>query len=158
MGTLCASGGAVEIEAPAETIHQALSFVAEGWGGQWKDEGPGGELWIPVNAGLRRGFWHGTVDIEPLPADTGASRLRVEQKDQQMQVNRGAAMILLFGAVGGVVAALWPFFPVLVQLGPFALVLAIAAWLLVSSRIRNSGLEEFFEAVEAVATNEESPG
>ena len=155
MGTLEPGGGAIEIEATAETIHQALSFVAEEWGGQWKDDGDGGELWIPVNAGLRRGFWHGAVEIEALPADTAACRLRVEQKDSQMQVNRGAAMILFFGAAGGVVAVLWPFFPALIQLGPFALVLAIAAWLLVSSRIRNSGLEEFFEAVEAVSTAEE---
>jgi hypothetical protein len=158
MENLGANGGTLEIEAPTEAVHTALNLVAEGWGGQWKDEAPGGELWIPVNSGLRKGFWHGTIDVEALPADTGACRLRVEQRDQQMQVNRGAAMILLFGAVGGVVAILWPFFPALVQLGPFGLVLAIAAWLLVSSRIRNSGLEEFFRAVEAVATGAEAAG
>ena len=150
------NGTAVEIDASAEAVHAALNLVAEEWGGQWKDEASGGELWIPASAGLRRGFWHGVIDIEALPADAGGCRLRVEQKDQQMRVNRGAAMILLFGAAGGVVAMLWPFFPVLIQLGPFGLVLAIAAWLLVSSRIRNSGLEEFFEAVEAVAASEET--
>ena len=137
----------IRIAASPETVTRALAQAAEEWGGHWKAEGGRGELWIPVSAGLRKGYWHGGVETEVAGPDEKSSQLRVEPKDVRLQINRGAAMILFFGAAGGVVAMLWPFFPALLQIGPFAIVLAIAAWLLVSGRLRNSGLEEFLETV-----------
>ena len=147
-------GDSIEISASVEAVGHALKQAAEEWGGQWKVSADGGELWIPVSAGLRRGYWRGDVLLAPSPSSPGLILLTAEAKDLQMHVNRGGALILLAGAAGGIVAVLWPFFPALLEIGPMALVLAIAAWLLVSSHIRNSGLEEFLETVDAIAGSE----
>ncbi len=141
----------IEIDASAEVVSRALDQAAGEWGGKWEAAGDGGELWIPVSAGLRRGYWSGSILVAASPSSPGGVRLSVEPKDVRLRVNRGGAIIMLFGALGGVVAVVWPFFPSLLHLGPMAIVMAIAAWLLVSAHIRNSGLEEFLETVEAIA-------
>ncbi len=144
----------IEIDASVEAVGRALKQAAEEWGGQWEVSADGGELWIPVSAGLRRGYWRGDVLFAPSPSSPGRIRLTAAAKDLELHVNRGGALILLVGAAGGIVAVLWPFFPALLEIGPMALVLAIAAWLLVSSNFRNSGLEEFLEAVDGIAESE----
>jgi hypothetical protein len=78
--------------------------------------------------------------------------LTVEQSRQW--VNRSAMVVLLFGGVGGLIVALWPFFPGLMPLLPVAVVLAIAAWLLVVARLRNSNPEDFLKLVAEI---EKSP-
>jgi hypothetical protein len=73
----------------------------------------------------------------------GASRATLDVNGSQWTVNRTAVGILLSGALGGVVLILLPFFPQLLQLMPIAVMLSLAAWFLVVSRLRSSGLEEF---------------
>ena len=63
--------------------------------------------------------------------------------------------VLAFGALGGIVAMLWPFFPGLLKVAPLAAVLAVVAWLMVAGRLRNSGLEEFVEALQATAETDD---
>ena len=63
-----------------------------------------------------------------------------------------AVVILLFGTAGALATMLWPFYPRLLGLAPLGIVLSLAAWFLVASRLRSSGLEEFFAAVEREAS------
>ena len=56
---------------------------------------------------------------------------------------------LAANAPSGVIAMLWPFFPRLLRLAPAGIVLAIAAWLLVASKLRNADADEFFDLVLA---------
>ena len=76
-------------------------------------------------------------------------------RGQKVTLNRGAAGVLAFGALGGIVAMLWPFFPGLLKIAPLAAVLAVVAWLMVAGRLRNSGLEEFVEALQATAETDD---
>ena len=48
----------------------------------------------------------------------------------------------------------WPISPVLLGFAPIGAVLAIVAWLMVVSRLRHSGVEDFLDLVE---TRAESP-
>jgi hypothetical protein len=56
-------------------------------------------------------------------------------------------VVLAIGGAGGVSTLLWPFFPHLLELVPLGAVVALGAWMLVVTRLRNSGPEEFLEAV-----------
>ena len=118
------------------------------WGGEWRSEDGAHDLWIPVTAGLRRGFVVARVDSAP---EGAGSKVGIVQTESRLGVNRGAAGVLAFGALGGIVAMLWPFFPGLLRVAPVAAILAVVAWLMVAGRLRNSGLEEFVAAVEATA-------
>ena len=74
--------------------------------------------------------------------------LTVEEGWQQ--VNRPAMVVLLFGGVGGLIVALWPFFPGLIPLLPVSVVLALVAWLLVVARLRTSDPGDFLRLVAEI--------
>jgi len=126
---------------PEETL-AAVSDAAELWGAEWTRHGTGGRLRIPVTAGIRRGVVDARLSTEP--ADDGTRVVLFEEKTDYT-LNASAFMLLLFGAAGGLVVALWPFWPPLLKLAPVAAVVALAAWLLVVSRLRTAGPEEFLE-------------
>ena len=50
---------------------------------------------------------------------------------------------------------LWPLHPAILRLAPAGIVLAIAAWLLVSSRLRNSEVKDFLHLVADLAEHPE---
>jgi hypothetical protein len=62
-------------------------------------------------------------------------------------VQGNAVAFLVLGALGATAAVLWPFVPALLTLVPLGLVLALGSWYLVVVRLRNSGVEEFLDAV-----------
>jgi len=59
-------------------------------------------------------------------------------------------MILIFGAVGGLLLVVAPLVPALFELIPAAIVLLVAAWFMVASRLRTRGPDDFLELVESM--------
>ncbi len=138
----------VELPLATDEALAAVAAAAEVWGAEWRREGSGGRLVLPVTAGLRHGRLSGRVSTEPAHQGTG-TRLRLEVEDSRYLLHWRAVVILLFGALGAISFTLWPFFPPLLSFAPVALVLAFAAWFLVASRLRTAGPEEFFELLTA---------
>ena len=83
------------------------------------------------------------------PRPTGTS-LQLEIEASRIHLHRSAVAVLLLGALGGVTVALWPLFPSLLPLAPAGAVLALVAWLLVVSRLRSRGVEDFLALVATV--------
>jgi len=113
----------------------------------WEPEGSTGVLRLPVSHGLRQSLLEGPLTVEADPWGSG-STLRFRVEATRTKVNWTASLLLLIGAAGGVVTMLWPFFPGLLPLAPAGIVLAIAAWLLVVSRLRTTEIEDFFDLVD----------
>ena len=88
----------VELEAtPAEAL-EAVEQASEIWGGEWRREGTGGTLTLPVSAGLRHGHVHGQVTTESRGARS-ALAFRIERIYYRVHVP--AIVILLVGLFGG---------------------------------------------------------
>ena len=137
-----------------EAALQVLSTTVEDWQGEWTASGEGGELRVPVEAGLRRGFLHARATATS--ADRG-SELAIEVIETRWWIHRTAAALLLGAAVPAIAGILWPFFPAVAPLVPLGLVLAVASWLAILARLRHRGAAEFVADVEATL-NEPSPG
>lgn len=137
---------AYEVPLGRDEALAALAKTAEVWGADWRRDGTGGRLVLPVTAGLRHGRLDGSISTEP--NGSAATRLlyRVEASDYHLHWR--AVVILLFGAFGAISFTLWPYFPPLLAIAPIALVLAFAAWFLVASKLTTAGPEEFFGLVE----------
>lgn len=133
-----------DLSVPPERVLAATGAAADLWGASWQPEDRGGRLVLPVVQGLRRGVLEVRVTIEPNVSGASLS-LRVESS--RVRLNRAAVMVLLLGAVGGGVVALWPLFPALLPVAPAGAVLALVAWLLVVSRLRSKGVEDFLSLV-----------
>ena len=123
---------------------QSVATAAELWGASWSPGSTSGTLLLPVVRGLRRGVERCHVSVSR--AGSG-SELELTVEDSRLEVNRAAAVVLLFGGLGGLIVALWPFFPGLMPLLPVAVVLPLAAWLLVVARLRSSYPEDFLKLV-----------
>jgi len=124
----------------------AVTSTVEDWGGEWIAAGDGGELRLPVEAGLRRGFVRGRVAV------TGASagcELALEIVEERWWVHRVAVALLIGAAVPATAGVLWPFFPAVAPLVPLGLVLGAAAWLAILARLRHRGPAEFMAELEA---------
>jgi hypothetical protein len=145
-----------ELQVPLEAAKAtaAISRAAEEWGAAWQSEAEGGKLVLPVVQGLKRGALKARIS---LTEEDGGVRLHLHEEESRLQLNRPAFVILIFGAAGGVVAMLWPFFENLLPLAPAGVVLALAAWLLVTSRLRSSGPQDFLDLVERMAGEERAP-
>jgi hypothetical protein len=114
------------------------------WGAEWQPANQGGQLRLPVVQGLRHGVVEGTVTVEP--TEDGVSLL-FEVDKSTYRVNKSAFAILLLGGLGGVTLILWPVSTTFLQLAPLGAVLALVAWLMVVSRLRNSDPEDFFDLI-----------
>lgn len=109
---------------------------------------------MPVVRGLHQGVLLGSLTVEPAG---GVSVLRLVVEESHQSVNRPAFFILLLGALGAGTVVLWPLYPPLLSFAPVGVVLALAAWLLVASRLRTSGPEDFMKLVAAIG-KQDSPG
>lgn len=141
----------IELSLPPDQAMAALREAVEAWGGGWREEGDPEEFAVPTRAGIREGY----ARFRPVVEGTeGGSRLRLELLDQVLRVNRPAAMVLFFGAIGGLLTILWPLHDTLLTLAPVGAILALAAWLLVASRFRSYGPEELLATVAEIAEHE----
>jgi len=139
---------------PAE-VAAALADAAAEWDGEWTPQIGGGRLVLPVVFGLRRGVVVGAVAMAGL--GEGRTRLRFTPEESHLVVDRGSVAVLSFAAVPLVVTIVWPFWPALFALVPFAAVSGLVAWWLVVSRLRSHGPEEFLADVAARAARESAP-
>ncbi|MEM7349472.1 MAG: hypothetical protein AAF657_01615 [Acidobacteriota bacterium] len=145
----------VELPEDPITSQNLVAMAAKDWGGLWQTEDrQGGRLGLPVEAGLRRGWVAGRLNVEAL--DHG-SRLtyRVDKSDYKVQ--KPAALVLAVAAGGASITVVAPVFPALWGLVPFGLLLSFGAWFFVVARLRNSGPEEFFEDLARESLAESRP-
>jgi len=138
----------VEID---RSVEQALALVeraAEEWGAEHQLEAGRARVALPVRAGLRQGIVEAEISAETIEAGT---RLTLHEIRSHWQLQISAVVVLLISAAGGIVAALWPFFPGLIPMAPFGAVLALSGWFLVISRLRTSRPADFLRTVELLA-------
>jgi len=137
----------VALEATPEAALELLATAADLWGASWQARSSGGTLHLPVVRGLWRGVEQCRVDVS---CGKSGSAIELTVEESRHSVNRSAVVVLLFGGIGGLIVAFWPFFPGLMPLLPVAVVLAVAAWLLVVARLRSSSPEDFLKLVTEI--------
>lgn len=171
------------IAASPARVAAAVAPAAGKWGADWlPGEGAGdggtssqeavGRLRLPVAAGIRRGVLDGELWLaasaggsaeapegEDVPAGP-ATRVEFRPRDSAFFVDTKIAVVLTISALGGLLVVVWPFLPPseeLAQIVPLGVVLALAGWLLVVSRLENRGVEEFLDllALEAEGAKDE---
>ena len=133
-----------QLSQPPATVLEAVDEAAQMWGAGWQPTEQGGRLRLPVVQGLRRGIVQGTLNAAP--KETGTS-LRLDVEKASYAINRSALAILILGGMGGLTIVFWPLSPTILQLAPLGAVLALVAWLMVVSKLRNSDPEDFFDLV-----------
>jgi hypothetical protein len=139
----------LQLPCSSEEALAAVAAAAEIWGASWQPDGQGGRLQLPMIRGLRHSLATGELRVESSP--TG-SLLSLCVQEGPAHLNRSATAVLVLGALGGLVVALWPFFPPLLGLLPVGIVLLMVAWLLVASRLRSGDDADFLELVASVVT------
>lgn len=144
-----------EIRATPGRTLAAVDQAAEMWDAAWEASPSGGRLHMPALAGIRSGSILLTVEAKRCASGTDLL-LRVE--DSAYRINRGAALFLVVGALGGISAVFWPLFPErLLPFVPLGLVMAIGSWLLIVSRLRSAGPQDFLDTVAEIAEEEGRP-
>ena len=116
---------------------------------------------LPVSAGVRRGWMGFLVSAAPSDAGSHATRLELKVAEEHLQVDRATVVFLLTALAGALLFLVVPFAPRLLPLLPVAFVLTAAGWLVVASRLRNSGAEEFLASLDSArsdAANDDSGG
>jgi hypothetical protein len=145
----------VDLPHPPDAALRALVATAEEWGADFAPRssaatgGPGsggGELRLPVVAGLRRGLLSGPVAVTPAPAGRG-SRLAFRPVAQDYYLETTVIALLSMAAAGALLTVAWPLFPQLLPVAPLGAVLAVGGWFLVLPRLRGQGPEEFLASV-----------
>jgi hypothetical protein len=140
----------VQIRLPPRDGLEILRRAVDESGGAWRDDAGGEplEFALPTRAGIREGYTSLRPSLEPTA--TGC-RLALQVAGETLEVDRAAAMVLLLGAVGGILVVIWPLHDALLALAPAGALLALVAWLLVASRLRSHGPEELLELVADLA-------
>ncbi len=149
---------AIDLPVRPEAALSALRDVADDWGAELEERDGQTRLLLPVVYGLKRGLMSGPVRVEPAE-NGGGSTLLFEVEETQLYRPATPVIILAIAVAGGIVTALWPFFPKLLPLAPFGAILALGGWFLVVSRLRTSGPDEMLTlvAAQAAAEDEDAP-
>lgn len=138
------------VEAPPERIEGAIREAIDA--GFAEASGTGRRrLLVPVQAGIRSGV----VELDwAAEAVRGGTRLRLEVVREVFRTSTAALTILAIGAAGGIMTIIWPLHPNLLGLAPLGALLALLAWLLVVSRLKSYGPEDFLSTIAAMASEE----
>ncbi len=78
--------------------------------------------------------------------------------DSTYRFHRAGVVVVVLGALGGLAAVLWPFAPALLPLAAGGLVLALAAWLMVVSKVRYEGIDAFWSELEDELSSRDNEG
>jgi hypothetical protein len=132
-------------QAPAAAL-RAVGAAASDWGAEFEPGGEGGQLHLPVVAGLRRGLLSGPVAVE---AAGQGSRVVFRPATQDYYLETSVIALLVVAAAGALLTVVWPLFPQLLPGAPLGVVLAIGGWMLLAPRLRGKGPEEFLASVAA---------
>jgi hypothetical protein len=141
----------VELGLPPAAALATAARAARDWGGELQLADGGGQLRLPVIAGIRRGTISGRLAVEALD---GGSRLSFIPEESLYYVHTPAVAVLLMSALGALLLVAWPIYPRLLPVAPLGAVLALGGWFLVVSRLRSSGPEEFLDSVAALAAQD----
>ncbi len=141
----------------AEESLDAVERAAELWGADWHRHGTGGRLELPVHAGVRRGTLTARLSTEPVAqgealGEGNGTVLVVHVESSHYRLQTTAVSILAAGGLGALALTLWPLYPPLLALAPLALIFVVVAWLVIASRLQNSGVEEFLDLVASAGT------
>ncbi|HEY4574460.1 MAG TPA: hypothetical protein VIJ26_10865, partial [Thermoanaerobaculia bacterium] len=88
---------AIDLDLPPAGALSALRKAAEEWGAELQEDGNGGQLHLPILAGLRRGLMSGPVEIRPAE---GGSRVTFRPETSVYYVQTQAVAVLLLAVVG----------------------------------------------------------
>jgi hypothetical protein len=135
----------LDLEVAVDAALRAVEDAAEVWGAEWRREGTGGRLALPVTAGIRHGLIEGEVRAE---RHGDSSRLFFDAERTAYRVHFAALVVLILGAGGALFTVVAPLVPPMLELLPMAGLLALLAWFLVVARIRNRNVADFFALVE----------
>jgi hypothetical protein len=133
-------------QAPA-AASRAVASAASEWGAELEPAaGPegGGQLHLPVVAGLRRGLLSGPLTVE---AAGQGSRVVFRPATADYYLETSVVALLVVAAAGALLTVAWPLFPQLLPGAPLGGVLAVGGWMLLAPRLRGRGPEEFLASV-----------
>jgi len=136
------------VDAPLELTLDAIEEASHLWGGTWEPGGRGGEIELPVAAGVRRGRVAGELRATP---EGGGTRLRFNVENSNYRLQGREIVVLLVGAISGLFLMVAPFVVPLWSLIPMAGLLLLLAWFLVVARLQNHSPPDFLLEVQAVA-------
>ncbi len=135
----------VELDLTPDEALEALSDGAEAWNGTWRRQGAGGQLTLPVTAGVRHGVLYGAVSVRP--SDEGV-RVTYHVDRSEYVTNAGAVGILALGALGVLAMLAWPLLPgTSPNLAGSGFILILLAWLVVGSRLRHRDAADFLASL-----------
>lgn len=135
----------IELELTPDEALEALSDAAEAWNGAWNRHGTGGQLTLPVAAGVRTGILYGSVSVRPSAAGVHVV-FHVERSEYS--TNAAAVGILALGALGVLAMLAWPLLPgTSPNLAGSGFILILLAWLVVGSRLRHRGAADFLASL-----------
>lgn len=142
----------VELDEDVRSSLARLGRLAEAWDGTWRPtDDLRGHLRLPVMAGLRRGFVEGTIEAE---RRGDGARLTFREERGEYHLERLSVGVLLLGAAGGLITLIAPFVPAFQSAFVLGVFLGLGAWFFIVSGLRNSGPEEFFEALVGSLEND----
>ena len=131
----------IDLELTPDEALEALSVGADAWNGTWHPHGSGGQLTLPVAAGVRTGILHGSVTVRPT-ANGAHVAFHVERSDYT--TNGAAVGMLAFGALGVLAMLAWPLLPgTSPNLAGSGFILILLAWLAVGSRLKHRSAADF---------------
>lgn len=142
----------VRLAMSSEETLDAIERAAEFWDAGWRRHGVGGRLELPVVAGLRRGMI--TAQLSTVAEGDGTA-LTIQVESSHYKLQTASVSLLAMGGLGGLALTVWPLYPPILALAPVALILLVVAWLVVGSRLQNSGIEEFLDLVRSSEPNAE---
>ncbi len=138
------------LDASPEQVERAMAEAVDVGFAEASDRE--GRLLVPVRAGIRAGVVEVAWSAETV---TEGTRLQLEVIEEVFRTSTAAVSILAIGAAGGIMTIIWPLHPDLLGLAPLGALLALLAWLLVVSRLRSYGPEDFLSTVADLASEEE---
>jgi len=135
----------VELDLTPDEALEALSDGADAWNGTWHRHGGGGQLTLPVAAGIRHGVLHGEVSVQPRGEGV---RVTYHVERAEYQTNAGAVLILSLVALGVLAMLAWPLLPgTSPNLAGSGFIMILLAWLVVGSRLRHRGAADFLASL-----------
>lgn len=135
----------IELDLTPDEALEALSDGADAWNGTWHRQGWGGQLTLPVAAGVRYGVLYGSVSVQP--SGEGV-RVTYHVDRSEYATNAGAVGILALGALGVLAMLAWPLLPgTSPNLAGSGFILILLAWLVVGRRLRHRGAADFLASL-----------
>ncbi|MDX1385246.1 MAG: hypothetical protein R3190_16455 [Thermoanaerobaculia bacterium] len=133
-----------ELDGSPEEVLRAVGEAVDLWGGEWRRLGTGGRITLPITAGVRHGFLAGELSTR---ARSDKVEVTIQPETTFYRLHWPSIVVLALGAAGGLFIVVVPFFPSLFPLVPAGMLLSVAAWFLVVSRLHTRGAPEFLELV-----------